>query len=175
MIASGKRRTPVVGTVIVLALMLAHAAQARTIQCGAGDVQCLIFAINEANANGQQKNTIRLAPGTYTLTDVDNDTDGPNGLPSIISTLTISVTGNQTASLTRDSSAPNFRLFHVAVGGNLTLKGVSLSNGRSLAGGFLPSRGAALLNDGGVVSITDSAITENSALSDGGGFSPTAV
>ena len=41
---------------------------------------CLIAAINEANANGEA-NTIRLEAGTYTLTAVDNRTDGPNGLP----------------------------------------------------------------------------------------------
>ena len=56
--------------VIALGLTLANssAVQAKTFHCGAGDVQCLIDAINAANANGQ-KNTIRLAAGTYTLTD----------------------------------------------------------------------------------------------------------
>jgi hypothetical protein len=32
---------------------------------------------------------IRLAAGTYALTNIDNNTNGPNGLPSIASTLTI--------------------------------------------------------------------------------------
>jgi hypothetical protein len=35
-------------------------------------------AINAANGNGQA-NTITLETATYTLTAVDNDTDGPNG------------------------------------------------------------------------------------------------
>jgi hypothetical protein len=66
-----------------LALAFPHTGQATVFHCGAGDVQCLIDAINTANANGE-KNTIRLAAGTYTLTAVDNG--GPfdaNGLPVI--------------------------------------------------------------------------------------------
>src|ERR1700736_2453282 len=76
-----------------LALAIPHPVQAKTLHCGAGDVGCLIAAINEANTNGQPRNTIRLEAGTYTLTAVDNDTDGPNGLPSVTSTLTIRGTG----------------------------------------------------------------------------------
>jgi hypothetical protein len=54
-----------------LALALSLPVQAKTFHCRAGDVQCLIDAINQANANGD-KNTIRLEAGTYTLTAVDN-------------------------------------------------------------------------------------------------------
>src|SRR2546425_10252815 len=49
-----------------LALVRPHLVQAKTFHCGAGDVQCLIDAINEANANGK-KNTIWLEVGPYTL------------------------------------------------------------------------------------------------------------
>ena len=62
---------------------------ARTIDCGPGDGRCLISAIHEANVNGDRRNTIRLEGGTYTLTEIDNETAGPNGLPSITSALTI--------------------------------------------------------------------------------------
>ena len=76
-----------------LALHSPPAVQAKTFQCGAGDVQCLIDAINTANANGQE-NTIRLAAGTYTLTAVDNGTSSDaNGLPVITSPLTITGKG----------------------------------------------------------------------------------
>jgi len=62
-----------------------------------GDGKCsLIEAINEAQAPGSSEgdcrrgsdgaDTITLrATGPYSLTSVDNDTDGPNGLPSITS------------------------------------------------------------------------------------------
>src|SRR4051812_32911461 len=63
-----------VAAVASLGLALAHPypAQAKTFHCGAGDVPCLIAAINEANANGT-KNTIRLEAGTYTLTTAYNE------------------------------------------------------------------------------------------------------
>src|SRR5262245_16063308 len=61
------------------ALESIHAAE---FFCSSGNVTCLIAAINAANQNGQQ-NTINLEEGTYTLTMADNETDGPNGLPSI--------------------------------------------------------------------------------------------
>ena len=94
----------------VLALGLALASpvlvQADTFHCGAGDVQCLIEAINTANTNGQQ-NTIRLEAGTYTLTAVDNsDTAGPNGLPLIISTLTLHGAAPDTTIIERAASVP---------------------------------------------------------------------
>jgi hypothetical protein len=92
-----------------------HPVQAKTFHCSGGDVQCLIVAINEANANGQ-KNTIRLSAGTYTLTAVDNTTEGSpserNGMPSITGTLTLRGTGPDTTIIERAASAPPFRLLH---------------------------------------------------------------
>src|SRR3954451_6000034 len=87
-----------------------NVAHAKTFHCGPGDVSCLIAAINEANANGHKKNTIRLAPGTYTLTDVDNLADGANGLPSITSTVTIESTHQELATLERAPDTSAFRL-----------------------------------------------------------------
>jgi hypothetical protein len=110
-----------------------HLVEARTFHCGAGDVSCLIAAINEANTNGQKKNTIRLEAGTFTLTAVDNMTDGPNGLPSVTSTLTIKGAGAETTIIERDASAPEFRLMHVAATGTLTLDELTLHGG-SVAG-----------------------------------------
>src|SRR5262245_59552861 len=63
-------------------------SQAAEFTCAGGDVACLIDAMNDANANGEE-NTITLATGAYTLTAVDNDTDGPNGLPSVTGRMTI--------------------------------------------------------------------------------------
>src|SRR4029450_6905141 len=92
-----------------LALALPLPVWAKTFHCGAGDVACLIDAINAANANGE-KNTIRLEAGTYTLTAVDNTIDGlnggPNGLPSITSPLTLRGAGPDTSLLERAASAP---------------------------------------------------------------------
>src|ERR1700730_15951906 len=74
---------------IVFILSTGQQVQAAVFNCSSGDVSCLISAINTANSNGEA-NTINLSAGsTYTLTAVDNDTDGPNGLPDITSEITI--------------------------------------------------------------------------------------
>ena len=84
----GAMRNVWIGTatfVILMPLRLSHAAE---FSCAAGDVACLRAAINAANGNGEA-NTPTLEAGTYTVTAVDNLTDGANGLPLISETLTI--------------------------------------------------------------------------------------
>src|SRR5262245_24520884 len=74
-------RMPVVAA-MGLVLLASGVVQAAVWPCPAEDVACLIRAINTANGNGEA-DTIQLEAGTYTLTAVDNETDGANGLPSI--------------------------------------------------------------------------------------------
>jgi hypothetical protein len=150
---------------IGLALAAPHPVQAKTFHCGAGDVACLIAAITEANANGQKHNTIRLEAGTYTLTTVDNNTDGANGLPSVTSPLTIRGAGADGTTIERDANAPVFRLVHVAAGGHLTLSGLTLRGGNS------NRSGGGLNNVGGTVTITKTTFAGNQARLGGGGLS----
>jgi hypothetical protein len=157
--------------------------------CAAGDVACLIDAINQANANGEA-NTITLEAGTYTLTAVDNMIDGRNGLPSITSTLTLQGAGADTTILERDASVPGFRLVHVAASGALTLEGLTLRGGIAsnfLGGGILNNGGrltlvhvtldqnaaafgGGLANRSGTVAIAETLFTRNGALEEGGGL-----
>jgi len=131
------------GVLLLSLVSLAPLSQAADFACASGDVACLIDAINQANANGEA-NTITLEAGTYTLTAVDNDTDGLNGLPSVTGTVTIKGAGDDTTSLERDASAPAFRLVHVAAPGTLTLEGLTLR------GGDASNRdGGCLANNGG--------------------------
>jgi hypothetical protein len=138
-----------------LALVLPRGGQAKTFRCSAGDVPCLIAAINEANANGEA-NTIRLAAGTYTLTAPDNP---QNGLPMITSPLTITGRRAETTIIERDASAPRFRLLQVAQAGTLTLKRLTLRGGDTLSGGGgIRNQGTLTLvhtmvtaNDGGIL------------------------
>jgi hypothetical protein len=143
-----------------LALTSPHAVQAKTFDCGAGDVQCLIDAIHEANANGE-RNTIHLEAGTYTLTAVDNIDNDRNGLPVITSPLTITGRGAETTIIARDTGAPDFRLFMVAAQGTLSLNRLTLAGG----GGFLS--GGAIFNSG-TLTVTRSTIRDNSAFENGG-------
>ena len=142
-------------------LSLARTSQAADFACPAGDVACLIAAINTANANGEA-NTITLEAGTYTLTAVDNDTDGPNGLPSVTGVVTIKGAGADATILERDASAPAFRLGHVAATGNLTFDSLTLRGG-SAGGSGSGSTGGILLNQGGTLTLTNSTLTSGSA------------
>jgi hypothetical protein len=148
--------------VLIVALGLARPGHGANFACAAGDVTCLITAMNTANANGQA-NTITLAAGTYTLTTIHNTTDGPNGLPSVISTLTITGEDAATTIIARDASASAFRLVHVAASGTLTIKGLTLHGGR--AG---PNEGGGLFNNGGMVTLTGTTVANNRAIEGGG-------
>lgn len=162
------------GAVVVLGLMLlglwqpSHAAE---FLCAAGDVACLIATMQAANANGEV-NTITLEAGLYTLTAVDNDTDGPTGLPSVTSTLTIQGAGAGSTIIERAASAPRFRLLHVAATGTLTLEGLTLQ------GGDLPpvinlegfQDGGGGLRNRGTVRIASSILSHHTAHQGGGLF-----
>src|SRR5215510_9881578 len=153
-----------VTAMVLLGLALARPSvvRAKTFHCSAGDVQCLIDAIHDANANGTT-NRIRLEAGTYTLTAVDNDTDGRNGLPSITSPrpLTIQGAGAEATIIERDPSAPGFRLFHVAATGALTLQGLTLRRGTiDFSGG--PLLGGGIWNRG-TLTIRHSTLAGNMA------------
>jgi hypothetical protein len=143
-------------------LGLARPTPAAEFACAAGDLACLIDAINAANVTGAA-NTLTLAAGLYTLTAVDNNTDGPTGLPSISSTLTIRGAGADATILERAASAPAFGLLHIEATGTLTLEGLTLRGGREV--GFL-SGGIA---NQGTVTILNSTLSGNMSLGGGGG------
>jgi hypothetical protein len=151
---------------LALVLMTPATARANEFFCGGGDVPCLIAAINDANTNGE-KNTIFLDSGAYTLTAVDNDTDGPNGLPAITGSVTILGVGADNTIIERQAGSPVFRLIHVAEMARVTLKGLTVRGG-----GFdrFILQGGGLFNSGGTVRILDSIITGNVAHDAGGGL-----
>ncbi|HEY7540249.1 MAG TPA: choice-of-anchor Q domain-containing protein [Methylomirabilota bacterium] len=178
-----------------MALALASPCAAAIIECAAGDVACLIAAVNTANASGGA-NTIQLQSGTYSLTAPNNDTDGPNGLPSITGALTIVGAGAGGTIIEREATAPDFRLLHVAPSGLLKLEALTARGGRvtgmSPGGAGVLNRGTAVLSQsaltdcttvgidagggGGIVSvgrlvIAGSTLSHNSAGGSGGGAS----
>src|SRR5262245_25587618 len=143
---------------------LVQLGEARDFACTAGGVACLIDALNQANANGEA-NTITLDVGTYSIGTVDNDTDGPNGLPSITSALTITGAGANSTIIERSGSFLSgpvlpFRVMHIATGGTLTLAGVTIRGGL-LTTTQIPG-GAGILNLGSLT-LTHSTIADNSA------------
>ena len=129
------------------------------------DVPCdpteLINAINTANGSGGAT-IMNLASGcTYTLTTVQDTTDGPNGLPPITSEIIINGNG---ATIERSSAdgTPQFRIFHVARDGDLTLNNLTITNGD--AGG---NPGGGIYN-AGTLSINNSTVSGNRGRFGGG-------
>jgi hypothetical protein len=147
------------GLAVVAAMSVVLAAfgpvQAAVFQCPSGDVACLIAAINTANGNGED-DTITLRAGTYTLAEVDNTSDGSNGLPSVTSPITIQGAGADRTIIERQASAPRFRILHVGAEGVLQLEGLTVR------GGVTDDAGGGILNFG-QLRITNSRLTDNDA------------
>lgn len=122
----------------------------------------LLEAIQAANSNtavdactaGSGADTITLPAGTYALTSVNNSAVGSNGLPQVTSPITIQGTGNP---LITRSGATTFRFFYVESTGNLTLNGITVTNGDSTTGGH---DGGAIRNFG-PLTVTDSTFSSN--------------
>ena len=74
----------------------------------------LIANINTANSNAQA-DTIDLGGLTFSLTAVDNTSDGQNGLPSINESFNLTI---QNGTITR-TGANVFRFLRVATTGNI--------------------------------------------------------
>lgn len=127
-------------------------------------------AIDTANGNTDPKDTINLAEGTYTLTEVYR-TDplsyvGPYGLPSIRGKILIKGASANATIIKRAASAPAFRIFYVTPSGDLTLNNVTLQ------GGLLEGSnewGGAILNHSGTLTVKSSIISGNTVASAGGG------
>jgi hypothetical protein len=125
-------------------LLFERAAYSADFTCASGDTACLIAAINVANSNGED-NTIFLEAGEYILGVVNNNTDGPNGLPSITGKMSIRGTDGIGSTIQRNMDSPGFRIFHVASQGSLTLDWLALTGGMSnspvAGGGAILNRG----------------------------------
>ncbi len=140
---------------------------------GAGDVATLISDISAANLAGGS-NTINLTQSTYDLTAINNFWYGPNGLPPITSNLTIHGNG---ATIQRDSTAPDFRLFYVSGGmelsagsltmDNVTLQGGLAQGGSSKGGGGGLGAGGAIFNQG-TLALTAVTLTDNEGVGGSG-------
>jgi hypothetical protein len=167
---------------VLVVLVGATGASAATLTAACsgttGDPVSLVDAIAAANASGGS-NVVALGRGcVYTLTTVNNNWYGPNGLPPIASDITIEGNG---ATIQRAAGAPNFRLFFVGAdplnantlnyvtpgAGSLTLRNVMLAGGlakggNSFGGGGGAGMGGAIFSQG-AVTIDASTLTSNTA------------
>ena len=145
---------------------------------GTGGPDCTLRdAITAANTNtatggcpaGSGADTIELpASATITLTAVDNYNEGDNGLPPIVSAITINGNG---ATIERSSfvATPEFRIFYVSA--ELILSNVSVVNGEANA--MVPRDGMGgglFIAVGATVLLTDITVSGNTAYLGGGGI-----
>ncbi len=176
-----------VGLIVLLGSESRVTSQAMTIISvnGTGmnvinDGQCtLIEAILSANTNqssgnragecpaGRGDDIIRLEQGvTYTVSTINNTVDGPNGLPSITSQITIEGQGATIERATGQGVA-NFRIFHVAASGNLTLTGVVVRNGSIRNMADTVQHGGGVYN-AGRLTIQNSTFVDNHSVGEAG-------
>ena len=191
--ANGLRSWPAALVCAVLVCVPVGSASAATFTAACsgttGDPASLVAAINSANAAGGA-NVVRLGAGcTYTLTAVDNNWYGPNGLPAIASDVTI-VGNGATVERSAQSGTPHFRLFFVGADfanpnttnyvspgpGRLTLQNLTLSGGLakggdSAAGGGGAGMGGAIFSQGTVI-IDGSTLAGNTAQGGASGTGP---
>src|SRR5262249_41833840 len=138
----------------------------------ASSVSELIADINAANWTGGS-NTITLVAGkTFTLTAVDNTTDGATGLPVIAANDNLTILGNgDTIQRGTAQGTPAFRLFDVAVGASLTLENLTLQGGLAVdiaaKGGAVYNRGALGLHG---VTIQNNTVQGSEGFVTGGPF-----
>ena len=180
---------------IPLAVVAPQAAQAATLSpgctAGVGDADALIEAIATANTNNQADTILLVFGCTYTLSAVNNNTFGPNGLPAILNdgpSHGLTLIGNGATIARSDApGTPDFRLFYVSPNTTLILKEVTLRNGRAVgfaggngaaedvgpnnggAGGGSAGVGGAIFNNNGTLQILNSTLVDNQAVGGPGG------
>jgi parallel beta helix pectate lyase-like protein len=154
------------GGIALLCALGQAPALAATIGVGGGCT--LVGAITAANTDtvtggcsaGSGADILILpSESTQTLTAVNNNTNGPTGLPVITSELTIEGNGS---TITRDS-ALEFRILAVGATGNLTLKDTVVSGGAATEG-----RGEGGIDNAGILALSDVQVERNTAYFGGG-------
>ena len=143
-----------------------------------GDGKCsLIEAINEAQAPRSSKgdcrrgsngpDTIKLkAKGPYGLTSVNNHTDGPNGLPSITTKITIDGNNEIIERSGARFAPPRLRIFHVAPTGKLRLNELTVQGG--FTADYFGDVGAGIYNKG-TLTLSHCEVIDNHTVDSGSG------
>jgi hypothetical protein len=139
--------------------------------------EALINANNDAATYldcpaGSGADTIELAANSiYTLTDAPAEcmADGPNGLPSVTTAITLNGNGATIERRAVDGT-PTFRLLHVAATGDLTVQNLTIRRGTTPAALDLlfPSNAGGGLLSRGRLTLTRSTLSGNNAFIGGG-------
>jgi hypothetical protein len=153
-----------VAGVVLAASSAGLAAASVNVPCAAGG-RALVTAVNTVNAAGG--GSINLDSGcTYSLTMRNNGVMGGNGLPVVVSPITVNGKGATIA-----GNGSNFRIFAIdgSSGGALTLNGVTVTRGKIL-GAMAAGAGGGIANFSGTLTLNSAVVTGNYANSAGGGI-----
>ena len=132
-----------------------------------GDVTTLKAALVAANGNGQADIINLAAGGTYTLTTIDNSSNGANGLPVIVNDaagLDLTINGNgATIQRNAEPGAPEFRILQIGNGAEANCNGLTIRSGKVVNGVFPENAGAAILVSLATLTLTDFGFSDNIA------------
>jgi len=155
----------------LISIFLTSCSQSAVINVGC-DVDDLIDAIIDANADSDTTRLILEPDCTYPFDAIDNTHGGygGNGLP-IVTTKIVIEGNNATLDKISSSYGPNFRFFFITDSGNLRLEDITLQHGYVVnsAGEQTNSRGGAIYNDGGGLRAERSHFYSNDAQDGEGG------
>jgi hypothetical protein len=155
------------GLLLSATLIFSGASRAADWNINCGDNAALINAIAQSNQTLQNDVISILVSGancSFTFSSANNLTDGPNALPSILSTAqagSLTIIAQQMTRFSADTRTIPLRFFHVAVGGNLTLVGLWLTDAGNVNGSSVRINGGAIYNRGRLA-IYQSFFTRNS-------------
>jgi hypothetical protein len=126
----------------------------------ASSLSALIGHMKSANTSAEADVITLSAGATYSLTAIDNSVNGPTALPRITGGGGLTIVGNG-ATVERSAAAgtPQFRLFDVAAGGSLTLKGLTLQGGRTAGSHYVQGVGTVLDPASGGAVFSQGALT----------------
>ncbi|HEV3085081.1 MAG TPA: hypothetical protein VGY66_35300, partial [Gemmataceae bacterium] len=128
----------------------------------AATVSDLIADINAANLASGSNSITLVAGNTFSLTAVDNITDGATGLPVIAANDNLIILGNgDTIARSTAAGTPAFRLFDVEAGAALDLFGLTLQNG--LASGVGDSAWGGAIYSAGTLTLSFVTVQNNTA------------
>ncbi|MGH7762635.1 MAG: hypothetical protein ACREOY_14660, partial [Candidatus Dormibacteraceae bacterium] len=146
---------PLTGALLVLGPFAGLTASAAAIGCTTPELVAAIAAANVQVGGG----TVMLPSGcVYTLTVVNNTTDGGVALPVITGNVTIAGSGS-TITRSTASGTPPFRFLDVSSTGKLNIDSLTLSNGLVNDG----KNGGGAIDSHGTLVVTRSMFSGNNA------------
>ena len=114
----------------------------------AATVPELIATIDAANLTPEADTIALVAGRTFTLTKVNNTTNGSTGLPTIAANEDLTIVGNgDIIERSTATGTPAFRLFGVAAGASLRQENLTLQGGLAFGSG-VSANGGAIYNEG---------------------------